>query len=99
MPGDITHSKWHYEMDYEPLSVWKRVCQPTLFLFAEIDEWVPIEESMVNYRSATAHLKDVIYKQIEGIDHLMCNQAGEISLDYLNILINWLRSRFKVSNS
>ena len=96
LPGDITHSKWHYEMDYEPLSVWKRVCQPTLFLFAEIDEWVPIEESMVNYRSATAHLEDVIYKQIEGTDHLMCNQAGEISLDYLNILINWLRSRFKV---
>jgi hypothetical protein len=89
-PADITWSKWHYEMDYEPLSVWKRVTQPTLFLFAEIDEWVPIEQSKLNYERATAHLSDVTIRQIRGTDHLMRNQAGEISQDYLEVLLDWL---------
>jgi dipeptidyl aminopeptidase/acylaminoacyl peptidase len=90
LPTDIKQSKWHYEMDYEPLSVWKRVTQPVLFLFAEVDEWVPVEQSMLNYRSATEHLHDVKVRQIQGADHLMRDQAGEISREYLNILVNWL---------
>ncbi|HEY3476425.1 MAG TPA: alpha/beta fold hydrolase [Anaerolineales bacterium] len=93
LPVDITQSKWHYEMDYEPLSVWKRVTQPVLFLFAEVDEWVPIEQSMLNYRNATAHLSDVTVRQIRGADHLMRNQAGEISREYLDVLVDWLTRR------
>jgi alpha/beta superfamily hydrolase len=90
LPFDITHSKWHYEMDYEPMAVWKRVTQPVLFLFAVIDEWVPVEQSMLNYESATGHLRDVTVRQVQGADHLMRDQAGEISREYLNILVNWL---------
>lgn len=93
LPVDITQSKWHYEMDYEPLLVWKRVTQPVLFLFAEVDEWVPIEQSMLNYRNATAHLTDVKVRQMRSADHLMRNQAGEISQEYLDILVDWLMRR------
>lgn len=93
LPVDITQSKWHYEMDYEPLLVWKRVTQPVLFLFAEVDEWVPIEQSMLNYRNATAHLTDVKVRQMRSADHLMRNQAGEISQEYLDILVDWLTRR------
>ncbi|HEX6036302.1 MAG TPA: alpha/beta fold hydrolase, partial [Anaerolineales bacterium] len=93
LPLDITQSKWHYEMDYEPLSVWKRVTQPTLFLFAGIDEWVPIEQSMVNFQKATSHLRDVSFRQISDTDHLMRNQAGEISQEYQRVLLAWLKSR------
>lgn len=92
LPPDITQSKWHYEMDYEPLSIWKQVTQPTLFLFAETDEWVPIEQSIVNYKKATIHLSEVTFYQVDGTDHLMRDQAGEISQEYLDILFNWLRS-------
>ena len=95
LPVDITQSKWHYEMDYEPLSVWKRVIQPALFLFAEVDEWVPIGQSMVNYESATAHLQDVTLRQIPATDHLMRNKTGETSKEYQHILIHWLTSRLK----
>ncbi|HKJ39132.1 MAG TPA: alpha/beta fold hydrolase, partial [Anaerolineales bacterium] len=63
LPLDITQDKWHYEMDYEPLSIWKKVKQPTLFLFAEIDEWVPVEQGMKNFEGATSHLKDVTFKR------------------------------------
>ncbi|HEU0297649.1 MAG TPA: alpha/beta fold hydrolase [Anaerolineales bacterium] len=93
LPADITQSKWYYEMDYEPLSVWQRVQQPTLFLFAEVDEWVPVEQSMINYERATTHLQDITLKQIQGTDHLMRDEAGEISQEYLSALIDWLTSR------
>lgn len=93
LPMDIAQSKWHYEMDYEPLSVWQRVRQPTLFLFAEIDEWVPIEQSMINYRKATSHLQHVSFRQISDTDHLMRNQGGEISQEYQRVLLAWLKSR------
>jgi len=81
-------------MDYEPLSIWRKVKQPALFLFAEEDEWVPIEQSMINYKNATSHLSDVMLKQVNGTDHLMRNQEGEISQEYLDVLINWITSRF-----
>ena len=96
LPADITQSKWHYEMDYEPLAVWKRVSQPTLFLFAEVDEWVPIAQSMLNYEGATAHLNDVTLRQIPGTDHLMRNQTGEVSEEYQDSLIHWLTSRLEI---
>jgi len=97
LPADITQSKWHYEMDYEPLAVWQKVKQPTLFLFAEVDEWVPIGQSMENYRKATVHLQDVTLKQIRETNHLMRyldgDRASEISSEYLDILIEWLTAR------
>jgi fermentation-respiration switch protein FrsA (DUF1100 family) len=80
-------------MDYEPLSVWKRVTQPVLFLFAEVDEWVPVEESMLNYGEAAAPLSDVTVRQILGADHLMRNRVGEVSREYLNVLVEWLTRR------
>ena len=99
LPADITQSKWHYEMDYEPLSIWKKVNQPALFLFAEVDEWVPIAQSMVNYEGATAHLNDVTLRQVPGTDHLMRNQAGELSKEYQDRLIHWLTSRLEILDS
>jgi dipeptidyl aminopeptidase/acylaminoacyl peptidase len=93
LPAATTRSKWHYEMDYEPLSIWKEVRQPTLFLFAEVDEWVPVEQSLVNYKKATAHLHDVTLKQIKGTDHLMRKKTGEISKEYVAVLIDWLTAR------
>jgi len=97
LPTDVTQSKWHYEMDYEPLSIWKKVAQPTLFLFAETDEWVPVETSMKNYEAVTAHLKDVTIYRIGGTNHLMSMSPDENTLDisgeYLDILTGWLTSR------
>jgi uncharacterized protein len=93
LPKDITRSKWHYEMDHEPLSIWREVSQPTLFLFAEVDEWVPIEQSIINYKRETDHLNDVTLNQIKGTDHLMRNERRETSREYLDVLVDWLKSR------
>ena len=96
LPAEITRSKWHYEMDYEPLPIWKKVTQPTLFFFAETDEWVPLEQSIVNYQNATAHLSDVRFEQVRDTDHLMRMQTGEISGRYLELLQAWLGSRLNL---
>lgn len=97
LPADISQSKWHYEMDYEPLSIWIKVTQPALFLFAETDEWVPVIESMKKYKIATVHLRDVTIRQISGTTHLMSVSPNEdvleISRQYLDVLLDWLVSR------
>lgn len=97
LPVDITQDKWHYEMDYEPLSIWKKLNQPTLFLFAEVDEWVPIDASRKNYEAATSHLKDVTVRQIYKTNHLMSVSSDEnildISDEYIEVLLNWLNSK------
>ena len=97
LPVDVTQSKWHYEMDYEPLSIWSKVTQPTLFLFAEMDEWVPVEASIRNYEAVTSHMNDVIIRQIGGTNHLMSVSSNEdalvISHQYLDVLLAWLASR------
>jgi len=97
LPVDVKQSKWYYEMDYEPLSIWKKVAQPTLFLFAETDEWVPVETSMKNYKGVTAHINDMTIHRIGGTNHLMSKSPNENTLDisgeYLDILTGWLISR------
>jgi dienelactone hydrolase len=99
LPADPIDSIWYYQMDYEPLSIWQQVTQPALFLFAETDEWVPLEASMRNYRAATAHFKDVSIKQIKRTNHLMSVSGDEdvleISPDYLAILVDWLTSHLQ----
>jgi len=94
LPEDVTKTKWWYEFDYDPLPIWKQVRQPTLFLFAEDDRWVPVAESISKYKQATAHLKDVTMIQIKGTDHLMFNtrdqNAESISEEYMDTMIAWV---------
>ena len=96
LPSDVTRSKWHYEMDYEPLPVWQKVEQPTLFLFADVDEWVPVDQSLKNYTHATRHLSDVTLTRVSGTDHLMRTAEGEVSPAYLSVLLAWLTARLAV---
>ena len=99
LPEDVTQSKWYYEFDYDPLPIWQKVKQPTLFIFAEVDEWVPISDSLTNYRTATSALPDVTLVQIAGTDHLMQLKGGEdgtqVAEQYLEILSNWLNQKVK----
>lgn len=97
LPRDVTQDKWYYELDYDPLLAWHRVAQPSLFLFAEDDQWVPVQESIVNFRSVTKHLRDVTMLEIDGTDHLMMDINAEVkarvSDRYVGALISWLEQR------
>lgn len=97
LPLDVTRDKWYYELDYDPLRIWRQVKQPTLFLFAANDRWVPVAESISNYRIATAHLLDVTIEQIKGVDHLMSPiglpETDQVSERYFQRLAGWLQDR------
>jgi pimeloyl-ACP methyl ester carboxylesterase len=96
LPADIRASKWFYEMDYDPLPIWREVRQPTLFLFAEDDRWIPVARSRAAFEAATAHLSDVTFAEIPDGDHLMGLEDPadpRISESYLGVLLTWLRNR------
>lgn len=97
LPEDVTKSKWWQELDYDPLLIWKQIQPPTLFLFAEDDQWVPVTESTSKLEKATAHLKDLEIIQIKGTDHLMFKtsekKAEIISEEYVETMVAWLMKR------
>jgi len=93
LPTVVAHDKWYYEMDFDPLPVWHSVRQPTLFLFAADDRWVPIEASLANFRAATTQLAEAAFVRIEGTDHLMYelgHSAAHVSSRYIEVLLDWL---------
>ncbi len=94
LPEDVTKDKWWYELDYDPLPIWRQIRPPTLFLFAEDDRWVPVAESMSKLERATAHLEDVKIMQVKGTDHLMYKTYDRtvetISEQYLATMVTWL---------
>jgi alpha/beta superfamily hydrolase len=94
LPEDVTKDKWWYELDYDPLPIWKQIQSPTLFLFAEDDQWVPVAESMSKLELATAHLQDVTLIQIKGTDHLMYKthdkKVETLSGEYIETMVAWL---------
>jgi len=97
LPEDVTKSKWWQELDYDPLLIWKQIQPPTLFLFAEDDQWVPVTESTSKLEKATAHIKDLAIIQIKGTDHLMFKtsekKAEIISEEYVETMVAWLMKR------
>jgi len=97
LPEDVTKSKWWHELDYDPLLIWKQIQVPTLFLFAEDDQWVPVAESTSKLEKATAHLKDLAIIEIKGTDHLMFKigekKAEIISEEYVETMVAWLMKR------
>lgn len=94
LPENVVNLEWRQEMDFDPLPVWRQVGRPALFVFAGHDRWVPIEESIANFRAATAHLEDVTFARIAGTDHLMNGEENEpetnVSRLYLQTLLAWL---------
>lgn len=93
LPEDVTQDKWYFEMDYDPLPIWEKVRQPTLFLFGDDDRWVPVDESIAAYKTATSDLAEVTFARIKGADHLMGLESEKdphISAHYYNLLLAWL---------
>lgn len=97
LPGDVTEDKWHYELDHDPLPIWRQVRQPTLFVFGDRDRWVPVRASLERYRRVTGHLEDVTFDELTGLDHLMGEadrqDEGQVSDRYVQVQLNWLKGR------
>ena len=94
LPRSPTQTKWHTEMDYDPLNAISRVRVPIVFFFAETDAWVPVEESIASVRRAAGSLSAVTIARIRQTDHLMetgpPDSGGPTSEEYVARLIEWL---------
>lgn len=93
VPDNVRDDKWFYEMDYEPLPIWAKVKQATLFLFAETDRWVPVEVSRQLFEEHTRHLPVAKFETIPGATHMMTTSedpGAEISPEYIQSLYDWL---------
>lgn len=80
------------DMDFDPLPVISRLACPTLAIYGETDEWIPLPESI----AAWAHAEGacVTIAQISGTDHLPTYggiaSPDSISDAYSAAIANWL---------
>lgn len=100
LPMEPRATNWGRVLDHDPVLAWRSVVAPTLFLYAEVDDWVPVEESITTFRAATTHLADVGFERVPGTDHLMLKRtepgtAPEVTVAdaYLEVLVAWLERR------
>lgn len=81
-------------MNYDPLSVLRKVRVPMAFFFGESDRWVPIDESTERIQEATRSNPRVTIRRIPGTDHLMGtgtpDSGGPVSREYVRGLVEWL---------
>ncbi|KHF38571.1 alpha/beta hydrolase [Halalkalibacter okhensis] len=99
LPRNKKNSKWYYELDYNPIKCFKTVNIPLLFIFADKDIYVPVDDSIGPLTQATFSNKDVLFLTIKNTDHFMYDTElkGEIiSKEYVTNLINWV-DRFRES--
>jgi len=88
LPGDRARRAWNKEMSLDPLPIFGRIRVPTLLFNGSCDEWIPVDESLVNWRSlGVPNLETVV---IEGAAHDMTMPSGEISPIYDDSLKRWL---------
>lgn len=95
LPADPKGTKWHSEMDYDPLEVLSRVDVPAIFFFAQVDPWVPVDESIDGIRRAMRANPGVTIRRISRANHYMEIEPGWTSESYVKQLVQWLRDRGK----
>ena len=77
---------WIEEMDFEPEPVFARVRVPTLLVYGEDDDWMPVGESIDAWRRARGNEVDIV--RLPGVGH-----APYGSPEYEEALLGWLRAR------
>jgi len=92
LPEDVRGEKWTLEMDHDPLAVWGKVHQPSLFLYGGQDIWVPVEESIRLFKQVSLNSQFVF---LPGLDHMMKPAGVEdesvVSPEYLSAMFSWLK--------
>ncbi|OIH93447.1 S9 family peptidase [Curtobacterium sp. MCBA15_001] len=89
---------WH-DMDFDPRPVLDQITCPTLALYGETDEWIPLPESIAAWSVKDAHGtgRDVTIAQLRGADHLptLGGVADPVAItnDYERVMSDWLQHR------
>jgi uncharacterized protein len=93
-PSELSKvSRFAREMHYDPVPALEALHVPTLFLFGDQDQLIPVEKSVevIRHVQAQAGRHDFTIQVFPGVDHGMrLATNGEISPEYLAAMRTWL---------
>jgi hypothetical protein len=97
-----TWIQWR-EFDRSPVADWERVKVPVLLFWGELDEVVPVKESVERIKQALnrAGNQDVTVMIIEGADHNLMRRPNPENMpapEYLEKIIDWTLKQVRVTN-
>jgi hypothetical protein len=101
-PAQITHPANHKyswfkdEMNYDPVPALRAIKVPTLFLFGDKDQLIPVEKSVeiIRHVQAESGNKDFTIQVFQNVDHQMFKVTPEgdrnMNPEYLETMHKWL---------
>jgi pimeloyl-ACP methyl ester carboxylesterase len=90
LPPDSEREEVRAELDFDPEPVFARVEVPTLLIYGDRDEWIPVDESIAAWRRARGDAVDVVI--IPGAGHEP-TVDGVLSPVYERTVLDWLARR------
>jgi pimeloyl-ACP methyl ester carboxylesterase len=88
LPPDSDRDEVREELDFDPEPVFARVRVPTLLVYGDQDEWIPVDESIEAWRRARGEAVDVVV--ISGAGHEPTID-GELAPVYQRTMLDWLQ--------
>jgi uncharacterized protein len=89
-PPDEARGEVRTELDFDPAPVFAQVRVPTLLVYGDEDEWIPVEESIRVWLEARGDAIDVLV--VEGAGHEPAHDEHVVPL-YEEKLVGWVRAR------
>jgi hypothetical protein len=89
VPGDEARDAVRSELDFDPAPVFARVRVPTLLVYGDEDEWIPVDESLAAWREARGDEIDIVI--VLGTGHEPAH-GEDVSSEYEESLETWLRA-------
>jgi pimeloyl-ACP methyl ester carboxylesterase len=79
---------WIEEMDFDPRPIFERVRVPTLLFYGEADSWIPVPESIEEWRAVRGDDVDIVV--IPQAGHDLTLSDGMLAPQYERTLVEWL---------
>jgi len=89
VPPDEARDEVRTELDFDPVPVFARVRVPTLLVYGDQDEWIPVDDSLAAWREARGEEIDIVV--VLGTGHEPAH-GEEVSREYEESLVTWLRA-------
>lgn len=101
--ADAVDASWAEEMEFDIRPALRQLRLPVLLFYGEHDRWVPVAESTDVWRSALGADADLTVVSLPGTGHAATFatepsdwlEHGQVSPDYEQAMVSWLRARFR----
>ena len=97
LPTDVEKTKWHKTLDFDPATYMANVKVPVLLVYGEVDPWVPVSESISQWRKSK--VTNLTVEQVRNANHFMLTisgsgiygDTGTVCNQYQQVMVNWLK--------